>query len=289
MKKLYTLLSLVLLSVTSSAQVVISQAYGGGGNSGATYTHDFVELFNAGTTAVNLNGWSVQYASATGVSWVNMTILPDFTLQPGQYYLIQEAQGAGGTTPLPTPDLTTVAGTGGNQIALGGTNFKILLANNSEVVSGVSNPTDPQIVDLIGFGTANYFEGTVAPALSNSTAGIRANNGCQDTNDNGVDFVAAEPNPRNSSTALNTCILGVGENGISNLRIYPNPVVDGTLYINTTANATKAVVIYDVLGKQVIKTTTDNNTVNVSNLKGGVYIVKITEEGKTATRKLVIR
>jgi len=77
-------------------------------------------------------------------------------------------------------------------------------------------------------------------------------------------------------------------NSIEGLKVYPNPVVDGKLYINSTANASKEVVIYDVLGKQVVKTTTEN-AVNVSNLKGGVYIVKITEEGKTATRKLVIK
>ena len=49
-----------------STTVVISQVYGGGGNAGATYTHDFVELFNRGTTTVDLAGWSIQYASATG-------------------------------------------------------------------------------------------------------------------------------------------------------------------------------------------------------------------------------
>ncbi len=83
--------------------------------------------------------------------------------------------------------------------------------------------------------------------------------------------------------------LSVGENNISGLKMYPNPVSNGTLYINTNANAEKTVVIFDVLGKQVVNTTTSTNAVNVSNLKGGVYIVKITEEGKTATRKLVIR
>lgn len=82
--------------------------------------------------------------------------------------------------------------------------------------------------------------------------------------------------------------LGVKQNSIEGLKVYPNPVVDGKLYINSTANASKAVVIYDVLGKQVVNTTTQN-AVNVSNLNAGVYIVKITEEGKTATRKLVIR
>jgi hypothetical protein len=50
----------------------------------------------------------------------------------------------------------------------------------------------------------------------------------------------------------------------------------------------KAITVFDVLGKQVLNTTTADNTINVSNLRGGVYVVRITEEGKTATRKLVI-
>jgi len=82
--------------------------------------------------------------------------------------------------------------------------------------------------------------------------------------------------------------LGVNQNSIEGLKVYPNPVTNGTLYINTTANASKEVAIYDVLGKQVVKTTTEN-AVNVSKLNAGVYIVKVTEEGKTATRKLVIK
>ena len=82
--------------------------------------------------------------------------------------------------------------------------------------------------------------------------------------------------------------LSVNQNSIAGLKVYPNPVVNGTLYIDTDASASKAVAIYDVLGKQVVKATTEQ-TVNVSNLKAGVYIVKITEEGRTATRKLVIK
>lgn len=82
--------------------------------------------------------------------------------------------------------------------------------------------------------------------------------------------------------------LSVKQNSIAGLQVYPNPVVDGKLYINTTANASKEVVIFDVLGKQVVKTITDN-AVNVSKLNAGVYIVKVTEEGNTATRKLVIK
>ena len=83
--------------------------------------------------------------------------------------------------------------------------------------------------------------------------------------------------------------LGTSSNEITGLRVYPNPVSNGTLFINTTANAEKSITIFDVLGKQVLNTTTNDNAVNVNALRVGVYLVKITEEGKTATRKLVIK
>ncbi|MBD3723545.1 MAG: T9SS type A sorting domain-containing protein [Flavobacteriaceae bacterium] len=78
-------------------------------------------------------------------------------------------------------------------------------------------------------------------------------------------------------------------NAIDGLKVYPNPVSGNTLYLESTANASKQVQVYDVLGKQVINTTVNNNSLNVANLNAGVYIVKITEEGKTATRKLVVK
>lgn len=83
-------------------------------------------------------------------------------------------------------------------------------------------------------------------------------------------------------------LLSVKENNISGLNVYPNPAND-FLHITTTANAMKTVAIYDLVGKQVLNTTTSNEVINVSSLNAGIYLVKITEEGKTATRKLVIR
>lgn len=84
-------------------------------------------------------------------------------------------------------------------------------------------------------------------------------------------------------------LLSVKQNSISGLNVYPNPVTNGTFNITTDANAERNVVVYDVLGKQVLNVTTSNTAINVANLNAGVYIVKVTEEGKTATRKLVIR
>ncbi|WP_294824294.1 T9SS type A sorting domain-containing protein [uncultured Flavobacterium sp.] len=82
---------------------------------------------------------------------------------------------------------------------------------------------------------------------------------------------------------------GVKESAIAGLKVYPNPLKGNVLNITSDANATKAVAIFDVLGKQVVNTKTANTSINVSSLTSGVYIVKITEEGKTATKKLVVQ
>jgi predicted extracellular nuclease len=195
-----------------SPDIVISQVYGGGGNSGATYTHDFIELFNRGTSAVSLAGWSVQYASATGTGNFGansgqLTELPNVSLAPGQYLLIQEAQGAGGTDPLPTPDVTDA--TPINMSATGG---KVALVNSTTSLgcNGSSTLCSPaqlaQIVDLVGYGSANFYEGSAAaPTLSNTTAALRVADGCQDTDNNSTDFTAGAPNPRNTASPLNPC------------------------------------------------------------------------------------
>src|SRR5436190_12432519 len=77
-----------------SADVVISQVYGGGGNSGAPFRNDFVELFNRGASPVDLSGWSMQYASAASSTWGSKTNLTG-VIQPGRYYLVSEADGSG--------------------------------------------------------------------------------------------------------------------------------------------------------------------------------------------------
>ncbi|HEX5312904.1 ExeM/NucH family extracellular endonuclease [Aquabacterium sp.] len=182
----------------SSTGVVISQVYGGGGNAGATYKNDFVELFNAGAAAVNLSGWSVQYASATGTSW-QVTNLSNTVLQPGQYYLIQQAAGTGGTAALPTPD---AIGT----IAMSGTAGKVALVRSTTALSG-TGVSAASVEDFVGFGaTASAYEGSGAtPAPSNTVAVMRGLNGCTDTNNNASDFNTAAPTPRNGASPAGTC------------------------------------------------------------------------------------
>ena len=83
-----SLASLAQNAVAASTSVVISQIYGGGGNTGAPYKNDFIEIHNISSTPVSVSGWSVQYASATGTSW-QVTPLTATTIPAGGYYLVQ--------------------------------------------------------------------------------------------------------------------------------------------------------------------------------------------------------
>ena len=175
-------------TVTSAGGLVISQVYGGGGNSGATYTNDFIELYNAGSTSVDLSTYAVQYASATGSSWSSTNL--SGSVSPGHYYLVQEAAGSATVKALPTPEAS-------GSINLSSASGKVALTKTQTLLT-VSNPvgTSP-VVDFVGYGTANAYEGSGdAPTLTASTAALRAGGGATDTNNNAADFTAATPTPR---------------------------------------------------------------------------------------------
>jgi uncharacterized protein len=198
------LVALLLVPAAGGAgasDVVVSQVYGGGGNVGATYRNDYVELFNAGSGAADLSGWTVQYATAAGTSWQPTAL--SGTIAPGRHYLVQLASNADVGAALPAGDATGTSN-------LGGTSGKIALARGAAALtcgaSAGSCSADPLVADFVGYGGASDFEGTgSAAALSNTTAALRANDGCTDTGDNAADFAAAGPAPRNSASPASSC------------------------------------------------------------------------------------
>jgi hypothetical protein len=203
--RLLVLLTLLVLFVQPAAasgtsSLVVSQVYGGGGNAGAPYANDYVELFNAGTTPVSITGWSVQYATAAGTSWSATPLIG--SVQPGGYYLVQLAGGSVGGA-LPTPDATGTTN-------LSATSGKIaLVRDTAELTCGAAPGSCSAVVlveDLVGFGTAGDYEGSAAaPALSSTTAAVRGDSGCSDTDANAADFMAVAPAPRNSASATHGC------------------------------------------------------------------------------------
>ena len=198
--------------LAASDGVVISQIYGGGGNAGASFTHDFIELFNRGTTPVVLDGMSVQYASATGTGALGadagqLTELSG-TIQPGKYLLIHEASNAAVGAPLPANDVvdaTPIAmAAGAGKVALA-TGTTTLGCNTAATCTAAG--TLGRIVDLVGYGNATFFEGTAAaPTINATTSAARAGSGCTETDDNAADFASlSPPAPRNSATTAFVC------------------------------------------------------------------------------------
>ncbi len=180
-------------AVAISPDIVISQVYGGGGNAGATLTHDFVELYNRGSATVSVEGWSVQYASSGGATWAATSLAG--AIPPGEHYLIRQAQGAGGTTALPTPDAT-------GTIAMSATAGKVALVTSATVLGcGADCDAATGVRDFVGYGGANDFETAPTAALSNTTAALRAADGATDTDNNSADFTTGAPNPRNCGSA----------------------------------------------------------------------------------------
>ena len=202
-----------------SSSLTISQVYGGAGCGTAgcsTYKNDFIEIFNKSASSINLNGYSVQYAAATGTAW-QVTNLPNVTLLPGQYFLIAEGAGANGVNSIPTPD---VSGT----IAMSATAGKVALVSTTTALSGTC-PSSTSIIDIIGYGaTANCSETSPVLSLSTTMSAIRSGSGCTDTDNNSSDLTAATPTPRNSATTLAPCIVvpitlqnfSVNKNGSNN-------------------------------------------------------------------------
>jgi hypothetical protein len=178
--------------------VIISQVYGGGGNTGAQYTNDFVELRNRTANPVNLAGLSLQYQSSTGATW-NVSAALSGTIPANGYFLVQLAGGANGM-PLPTPDQVISA----SPQNLSGTVGKVALVAGTAALASACPTTG--IVDLVSYGspTAVCAEGTTGPVLSNTTAAVRGGAGCSDTQNNSVDFTAVAPAPRNSTSPVGT-------------------------------------------------------------------------------------
>ncbi|MGQ0628933.1 MAG: lamin tail domain-containing protein [Phycisphaerales bacterium] len=204
----------------SAAEVVISAAYGGGGNAAAPFNADFIELHNRTCAAVSVDGWSVQYAapgatnSFDGTRQVNLSGM----IAPGGYLLVgtqRPAQDAMGLPLLNPPDFLAYpanpddapvppqsAGGFGMNASAG----RIALCRTTEPLG--MNCTAPSVVDFLGYGVqASCFEGVAATGdLSNVLMAFRRDNGCLDSDQSFNDFELAYPiDPRNSTAAPNLC------------------------------------------------------------------------------------
>jgi Lamin Tail Domain/Bacterial Ig-like domain len=207
--------------------IVISQIYGGGGNAGAVYKNDFIELHNRGTAPVSVAGYSVQYASAAGSTWTVTSL--SGSIAAGGYYLVHEGSGGTNGATLPTPN------------AIGTTNLSASTGKIALVASTTPLPlgcTLSGVFDFVGYGaTANCNEGgTNSPAGANDVAISRNQGGCGDLDLNDYDFAASVPDPRNGASSPKVCAC-VSQNETGSLAEADHCAVNFPLSITVQAGS----------------------------------------------------
>jgi hypothetical protein len=196
---------LALLPLLGWGQVAISQVYtGGGGSTGSpAFNQDYVELFNRSATAQAIGGFTIQYGSGTTTTYVVSAAIPAGTSIPaGGYYLIGLVAGTAGNPLSPAPNFTS------SGIALATASGKVALVSNATALSGANPAGAATVVDLVGYGAANGYEGSgpTGTLLTTTTAAFRASGGCTDINQNAFDFGVAAPAPRSATTTAAPCL-----------------------------------------------------------------------------------
>lgn len=269
---------------SASTTLVLSQVSGGNGY----YNNDWVEIKNVSAAPQSLNGLTLLYGSATGNFGGGTFALPNATLAPGQYYLVQLNSAAPGTTPLPVaPDASTTT------ISMSGTSGKVGIAGPGGIPGAACGATATPctatqlaaFVDWVawgaaGNGTVNSGEGG-NPSVNNgvaitSTQGMaRKTDGCTDTDNNNADFdlytnppVPPIPLPRNTSSPLAPCgggsgeLQGVGSANPSILAPGANTLLRVTVVPATSPPSTGITVIVNLeaVGGQAGQTCYDDGT-----------------------------
>ncbi|KFC20333.1 lamin tail domain-containing protein [Chryseobacterium sp. FH1] len=283
MRKFFTIIGLVSSFAFYNAQIVINEVYTGGGLLTAILTNDFIELKNIGTSTQTLTGATIQYGPPSG-QFSQYHTLPTITLGPGQTYLIQQAsEGLGGINLLnPNLIVDVVLNFDGSApllgvgIQLGLTSGKVALATNSTRVTG---PTSSNVIDFVGYGTADQYEGAGAapsPTILNSITRISA-----DTNNNNVDFTIAFPTPQSTGT-----ILAVDDSNSNKSVFIKNTLVKNNEII--FGSDVQDLKLFNMSG-QLVKTVSlkGSSKLNISDLPKGHYIVTGNVNNKKVTERIL--
>jgi len=218
-----------------------------------TATTDFVEL--KGPADADFSGWTIDYYKHNG-QFIN-TIDLSIAFNPSNMPVAPAYNGQ------------TLLDVYGELNSPGG---YVILRDDSD-----------QVVDFFAYGnpvTTRTIDGVTSVFTSDATIG----NSVQLTD---AGWVSDLPTPG----AINTGqTLSVAKNQIAGFAMYPNPVSNGEFMISSNNGANKHVEIYSMIGKLVYsKNVKSRETIQVSNLNTGVYVIKVEEEGKLATHKLIIK
>ncbi|MGZ0015999.1 lamin tail domain-containing protein [Yeosuana sp. AK3] len=149
----------------------------------------------------------------------------------------------------------------------------IFATNTNTAISDGPNVLTDKMIFRPAFSEASYI-GTTIPSGSNDMLVL-------------VGEISGVPHV--TARTLSELTLSTKNNQIQGFALYPNPTSLGYVTMASKNNAKMNVALFDILGKQVLNKTVSNNTLNVSSLKSGVYIMKVSQDNASVTKKLVIQ
>ncbi|HEX6623325.1 MAG TPA: Calx-beta domain-containing protein, partial [Pyrinomonadaceae bacterium] len=194
-----------------SPDLVISQVYTRGGESGAAFHNDYVEIFNAGTVPVDMEGWSVHIRGFAHDPTSFGRVFFPFSrhVEPGHYVLVRLGTGGPNGAALPPAEAGVIIFDELFNVSAGGAEVALLPPDAPDpprTSNGCPALPSANIADFVGYGNAACSEGgSAAPAPGLTTALFRRSNGCEETDRNNADFQLLDAAPRNSSSPPAPC------------------------------------------------------------------------------------
>ena len=255
---------------TSTTDVIITQVYGGGGNSGATYKSDFIELFNTTNSDVDVSGWCLYYLGATSSTTNIKYEFPiNSIIKAKKYFALKGADGTG------TQPAWSLSFDATSTLALGGTAGKLILLRSNAAFTLSTSPTIEEIVNNVDFADYVPYGTTSVPiwgsAMTSNTASTTAakrkfvSGKYQYTKNIGNDFEVAVAEPHNS---LMTVVKSINNDNIKVFAFNKTLYVSGNIYDEDIA-------IYNMTGSKVFNSKSISNSIPLNNLSSGIYIVRI--------------
>jgi len=105
-------------------------------------------------------------------------------------------------------------------------------------------------------------------------------------NDGDMDVIASSQNDDKIAWYENMTIIGIEENELNNLNIYPNPT-KGLIYINSKTETIIGITVFDVLGKKVLQLEGNIQQMDISTLQRGMYFLRITADDRNFVEKII--
>lgn len=282
MKKLYPLFILLLITSLSYGQVFITEIADPNDDSSVRY----IELYNAGATAVDLStGWKLEKFLNGATEITTHTVNLTGTIAPNGFYIL--ARGATDTAFFDTFGFAPDQWEGSDALADQPT------SNGDDVIQLVNGATLVDIYGVIGTdGTGEAWEFEDGRAARKST--VTSNNTSFTIGEWDID--SDQPSGNGPQDTTDSFDPGVWAGTLSidsfeqfAIKVFPNPVNNGFVNIESETANDLSIELFDINGRRVLQTNLTSDLLNVTDIKSGLYLLKISSNDKASISKLIIQ